>query len=54
MADIDQEKVDYLLAVLKKLEYGVISITVHNGQITQIDSTEKMRFDLEKKLVKEE
>ncbi|HZG72822.1 MAG TPA: YezD family protein [Chondromyces sp.] len=52
MKNIDQEKINYILMLLKTLEYGNISITVHNGQITQIDSTEKKRFTLEKKTLK--
>jgi hypothetical protein len=44
MALVDKEKVDYILALLKKLEYGTLVITVHAGHITQIDSTVKNRF----------
>jgi hypothetical protein len=44
MAYVDKEKVDYILALLKKLEFGSLVITVHGGQITQIDSTVKNRF----------
>lgn len=44
MAFVDKEKVDYILALLRKLEYGSLVITVHGGQITQIDSTVKNRF----------
>jgi hypothetical protein len=44
MAIVDKEKMEYILALLKKLEYGSLVITIHDGQITQIDSTEKNRF----------
>jgi hypothetical protein len=44
MALIDKEKIDYILALLKKLEYGSLVITVHTGHITQIDSIVKNRF----------
>ena len=44
MALVDKEKVDYILSLLKKLEYGSLVITVHEGHITQIDSTVKNRF----------
>ena len=30
--------------VLKKLQYGSIVITIHDGEITQVDTTEKKRF----------
>lgn len=44
MALLDQEKVNYILSTLKKIEYGSITITVHDGVITQIDRTDKNRF----------
>jgi hypothetical protein len=31
---------------LKNLKYGEIVIKVRNGQITEINNTEKIRFDL--------
>lgn len=52
MAIVDQEKVDYILTLLKNIEYGSVLITVHEGQITQIDSTEKNRFVPVKKQIK--
>ncbi|WP_169090340.1 YezD family protein [Paenibacillus sp. PL91] len=30
------------------VQYGVIQITIHNGQIVQIDRTERSRYDTEK------
>jgi len=30
--------------ILKNLQYGSIVITIHDGEITQIDTTEKKRF----------
>lgn len=44
MAAIDQEKINYLLSTLRKMEYGSVVITVHDGIITQIDRTDKNRF----------
>lgn len=49
MANVDQEKVDYILTLLKKIEYGSVLITIHDNQITQIDHTEKHRFVAAKK-----
>jgi hypothetical protein len=48
MAVIDEVKINDILSVLKELEYGSVMITVHDGQITQIDTTEKKRFSLSK------
>lgn len=44
MADFEQEKKKYILESLKDLQYGTLVITIHDGQITQVDRTEKNRF----------
>ncbi|NRD79113.1 YezD family protein [Bacillus sp. BRMEA1] len=44
MALVEKDKLDYILSLLKKLEYGSLVITIHAGHITQIDSTVKNRF----------
>ncbi|HEX6594119.1 MAG TPA: YezD family protein [Bacillota bacterium] len=44
MVKLDEEKINHLSASLRELEYGSIVITVHDGEITQIDTTEKRRF----------
>ena len=43
---VDELKLDYIISELKKLDYGSLVITVHDGDITQIDITEKRRFSL--------
>ncbi|GGP12973.1 hypothetical protein GCM10011346_31090 [Oceanobacillus neutriphilus] len=48
MVKIDDVKLDHILNALKELEYGSVVITVHDGKITQIDTTEKKRFSLVK------
>ncbi len=48
MGKLDETKVDHILSTLKNLEYGSVVITVHDGDITQIDATEKKRFSLTK------
>lgn len=47
----DRSKIDHIVAQLEKLEYGSLTITVHDGEITQIDTTEKKRFSLQQKAV---
>jgi len=44
MAKVDNEKLQYILSAIEELEYGAVSITIHENVITQIDSTEKKRF----------
>ena len=44
MAKLEESKVKHILSTLESLEFGTIEVTVHNGQITQIDTTEKKRF----------
>ncbi|NHC39006.1 YezD family protein [Bacillus sp. MM2020_1] len=53
MAIVDQAKANYILSILKGLEYGSVVITVHDGTITQIDRTEKTRFTLKKSTSKD-
>ncbi|MBN8251574.1 YezD family protein [Priestia flexa] len=44
MAAITQEKIDYIVKLLSDINYGSVLITLHDGQITQVDHTEKNRF----------
>ncbi|WP_020620421.1 YezD family protein [Paenibacillus daejeonensis] len=37
-----------ILDQVEGLAYGVVQITVHDGQIVQIDRTERSRFDVPK------
>ncbi|MFJ8245003.1 YezD family protein [Peribacillus asahii] len=48
MNKVDDLKLDYIISELKNLDYGSLVITVHEGEITQIDTTEKKRFSLTK------
>ncbi|WP_083448437.1 YezD family protein [Lysinibacillus sp. FSL H8-0500] len=43
-ADVFKEIVDHL----SNISYGAITITIHNGSITQLDVTKKKRFEQEK------
>jgi hypothetical protein len=45
MAVVDQAKMNLILSTIKNIEYGSVTITVHDGSITQIDKTEKTRFE---------
>ncbi|QKS70003.1 YezD family protein [Paenalkalicoccus suaedae] len=42
-------KESYVQSVLKQIEFGTVTVTVHNGEITQVDVTEKKRFPNQKK-----
>ena len=46
MGRIEESKVEHIISSLKNLQYGSIVITVHDGEITQIDTTEKKRFPI--------
>ncbi|MFP5112494.1 YezD family protein [Bacillaceae bacterium C204] len=54
MAIVDSAKANYILSLLKGIEYGSVVITVHDGTITQIDKTEKTRFTQQKKYASKE
>nr|WP_082191253.1 YezD family protein [Peribacillus loiseleuriae] len=45
MCLVDQVKANFILSTLKNIEYGSAIITIHDGNITQIDKTEKTRFE---------
>ncbi len=44
MADIDERKIKDIISKLERLEFGSLVVTVHNGEVTQIDTTEKQRY----------
>jgi len=39
-----KEQVEHLEKNLRDIEFGSISITIHDGKVTQIDTTVKKRF----------
>ncbi len=41
--------IEKLLEDVQKIQYGSVIITVHEGEITQVDITEKKRFPASKK-----
>ena len=49
MGEIEKSKINEILSILQNLQYGSVVITVHDGEITQVDTTEKKRFPLCKK-----
>ncbi|KRD85097.1 hypothetical protein ASE51_28070 [Bacillus sp. Root147] len=49
MAKVDEEKINYILTALEKIQYGSLNITIHNGEITQVDCSKKHRFTLPEK-----
>lgn len=38
------ETSEYILENIEQLDYGTVVVTVHNGEVTQVDVTEKKRF----------
>jgi hypothetical protein len=42
--DSEPEWVPLVRAQVEKLRYGVIQLVVHEGRVTQIDRTEKVRL----------
>ena len=52
MAALDQERTRVILEALKNIEYGSVTITIHDGAVTQIDKTEKTRFESRRNTIK--
>jgi len=44
VSKLDEKQLEYLTNSLREMEYGSVVITVHDGYVTQIVSTEKRRF----------
>ncbi|WP_081414043.1 YezD family protein [Metabacillus indicus] len=44
MANVKESHLQQILTAVKKIDYGSVLITIHGGEITQLDSTEKNRF----------
>ncbi|MBK5459671.1 YezD family protein [Peribacillus sp. NPDC060186] len=44
----EELKIRHIISSLEDLQYGSVIITVHDGEITQVDTTEKKRFPLAK------
>lgn len=44
MSKLKKSHLEYLQESLNDIEFGSVVITVHDGRITQIDTTEKRRF----------
>jgi len=44
MADQNELTLDYIKKELDSIDYGSVTIIVHDGKITQIDTNEKKRY----------
>jgi hypothetical protein len=49
VAVINERKIADILNALEKLKYGSLIITVHDDEITQIETSEKKRYQLQGK-----
>ncbi|MFC5540786.1 MAG: YezD family protein [Bacilli bacterium] len=45
MAKLKEDVLKQIIKQLNNIDYGNLSITVHNGEIVQLDVTKKQRFD---------
>ncbi|GIP63068.1 hypothetical protein J32TS6_16230 [Virgibacillus pantothenticus] len=44
MSKLDEVQWEYVRKSLDAIDFGSVVITVHDGRVTQIDTTEKKRF----------
>ncbi|BAD63136.1 MULTISPECIES: YezD family protein [Shouchella] len=49
MGAIEKEQFQAIVQFIEEIDFGSLHITIHNGQITQIERTEKKRFENVKK-----
>jgi hypothetical protein len=53
MVNQNELTIDYIKSELENIDYGSVTITIHDGRITQIDTNEKKRYPFtEKSLTK--
>jgi hypothetical protein len=43
--DTDKQLLNHVFQAIKSIKYGYVQITIQNGQVVQIDKTEKMRLN---------
>lgn len=48
MSNLSTKQFEALKEKLSSITYGSIQVTIHHGQITEIETREKERFKLEK------
>lgn len=46
---LDLQVIEKIANMLEGLEFGMVQITVHDSQVTQVDRLEKHRFPLQKR-----
>ena len=44
MAEVNQEKINYILALLERIKYGSVTIVIHDEKVVQLDVIEKHRL----------
>ncbi|RDW18498.1 DUF2292 domain-containing protein [Oceanobacillus arenosus] len=49
---MDNKKIEDIVSAISNLEYGSLVITVHDGEITQVETTEKKRYTIQGKKTK--
>ncbi|ALS23388.1 MULTISPECIES: YezD family protein [Paenibacillus] len=48
VAKVTDEWLERIKEQVTGIQYGTVQITIHNGQIVQIDRTERSRYDVAK------
>lgn len=52
--EVDQQWLDRIAEKLAGMQYGQVTITVHDGRIVQVDRTERTRYDAPARKPKQE
>lgn len=42
----NEKQLNLINSLIEDIKYGSINVIIHDGQVTQIDATEKKRFNL--------
>ena len=44
IAQIDEKVLEGVVESIKSIQYGTVTITVHEGKVTQIETSRKQRY----------
>ena len=44
ITEIDEKVLEGVVESIKSIQYGTVNITVHEGKVTQIETSRKQRF----------
>ena len=44
ITEIDEKVLEGVVESIKSIQYGTVTITIHDGKVTQVETSRKQRF----------